>query len=126
MTAHILHPGGLKVHTPYATLGAVSDNGVGRAKRTKGEPLMETKEAPTYARGLVRNYIGGKWVEGSTGKTFESRNPATGELLGVLTISDASDVSKAVEAADKAFKSWRLMPAPKRGEILFKAGQMLI
>src|SRR6266581_234381 len=87
---------------------------------------METKEAPTYARDLVRNYIGGKWVEGSSGKTFESRNPATGELLGVLTVSDVSDVNKAVEAAEKAFKSWRLTPAPRRGEILFNAGQMLI
>jgi acyl-CoA reductase-like NAD-dependent aldehyde dehydrogenase len=87
---------------------------------------METKEAPTYAPDLVRNYIGGKWVEGSAGKTFESRNPATGELLGVLTVSDASDVDKAVEAAAKAYKSWRLTPAPKRGEILFKAGQLLI
>src|SRR5689334_24875075 len=87
---------------------------------------MESKEAPTYAHDLVRNYIGGKWVEGSTGKTFESRNPATGELLGVLTISDASDVNKAVDAAEAAFKHWRLTPAPKRGEILFKAAQMLV
>jgi alpha-ketoglutaric semialdehyde dehydrogenase len=87
---------------------------------------METKEAPTYAHDIVRNYIGGKWVNGSTGKTFESRNPATGELLGVLTISDASDVNEAVEAAAKAFKSWRLVPAPKRGEILYNAGQLLI
>ncbi|HST06369.1 MAG TPA: aldehyde dehydrogenase family protein [Chloroflexia bacterium] len=87
---------------------------------------MATNEAPTYAHDLVRNYIGGKRVEGSTGKTFESRNPATGELLGVLTTSNAADVNKAVEAADKAFKTWRLTPAPRRGEILFKAGQMLI
>src|SRR5215212_570933 len=72
------------------------------------------KEKPAYAKGLVKNYIGGKWIEGSTGKTFESRNPATGELLGELTISDKGDVDKAVEAATKAFKSWRLVPAPRR------------
>src|SRR5438874_8051313 len=87
---------------------------------------METKEAATYARDLVRNYLGGKWVEGSSGKTFESRNPATGELLGVLTISDAGDVGKAVETAEKAFKQWRLTPAPRRGEILFRCAQMLV
>src|SRR3954447_1024129 len=80
----------------------------------------------TYARDLVKNYIGGKWVEGSAGKTFESRNPATGDLLGVLTIADANDVNKAVEAAEKAFKQWRLFPAPRRGEILFSAARLLV
>jgi alpha-ketoglutaric semialdehyde dehydrogenase len=83
-------------------------------------------EQPTYARDLVKNLIGGKWAEGSAGKTFESRNPATGELLGVLTVSDQSDVNRAVEAADKAFKQWRLFPAPRRGEILFKAAELLV
>jgi aldehyde dehydrogenase (NAD+) len=83
-------------------------------------------EKGTYAPDLVKNLIGGKWVEGSAGKTFESRNPATGELLGVLTVSDANDVNKAVEAADTAFKSWRLVPAPRRGEILYKAAQLLV
>src|SRR3954464_13002342 len=82
----------------------------------KGVQQMTTKEAPNYSRELVKNYIGGKWVEGSTGKTFESPNPATGEVLARLTISDASDVNKAVETAHTAFKSWRLMPAPRRGE----------
>ncbi len=54
------------------------------------------KETPTYAKELVKNYIGGKWVGGSAGKTFESRNPATGELLGVLTVSDRAEVDRAV------------------------------
>ena len=44
----------------------------------------------------------------------------------MLTVSDKSDVERAVEAADKAFKTWRLTPAPKRGEILFKAAQLLV
>lgn len=83
-------------------------------------------EQPSFARDLVKNYIGGKWVEGSAGRTFDSRNPATGELLGVLTVSSPEDVNTAVEAAEKAFKSWRLVPAPRRGEILFKAAQALM
>src|SRR6266566_2891091 len=87
---------------------------------------MTTKEAPTFAPDLVKNYIGGKGVEGSTGRTFESRNPATGELLAVLTVADASDVNKAVETAERAFKHWRLTPAPRRGEILFRCAQMLV
>ncbi len=74
---------------------------------------------------LFRNFIGGKWVESASGATFERLNPATGELVGVFTGSDARDVDAAVESASKAFQSWRLYPAPKRGEILFKAARIL-
>jgi len=74
---------------------------------------------------LFKNFIGGKWIESATGATFERRNPATGEVTGVFTDSDARDVDAAVSAASKAFASWRLYPAPKRGEILFKAARIL-
>jgi aldehyde dehydrogenase (NAD+) len=74
---------------------------------------------------LFRNLIGGQWVESVTGETFERRNPATGDLVGTFTNSDHRDVDAAVAAASKAFASWRLYPAPKRGEILFKAAQIL-
>jgi aldehyde dehydrogenase (NAD+) len=90
------------------------------------EEQRRSNDSPVYAKELVKNFIGGKWVEGSAGKTFESRNPATGELLGVLTVSDASDVERAVQAAAQAFKTWRLTPAPRRGEILFKVAQALV
>ena len=74
---------------------------------------------------LFRNFIGGQWVESATRETFERRNPATGEVVGIFTNSDARDVEAAVAAAKKAFASWRLFPAPKRGEILFKAARIL-
>ena len=74
---------------------------------------------------LFKNFIDGQWVESHTGRTFERKNPATGELVGTYTKSDAKDVDAAVAAASKAFKSWRLFPAPKRGEILFRAAQIL-
>ncbi|MEO6457518.1 MAG: aldehyde dehydrogenase family protein [Chloroflexia bacterium] len=102
------------------------DPSVRKAEYAEGARKGNSKETPTFAKELVKNYIGGKWVEGSSGKTFESRNPATGELLGVLTVSDKSDVDKAVKAAEAAFKKWRLVPAPHRGEILFKCAQMLV
>ncbi|MDQ5867213.1 MAG: aldehyde dehydrogenase family protein [Chloroflexota bacterium] len=111
------------------------DKAVANPGSTPGDPEVrraeyaekshDGNEKPSFARDLVKNYIGGKWVEGSAGRTFDSRNPATGELLGVLTVSAPEDVNRAVEAAEKAFKSWRLVPAPRRGEILFKCGQML-
>ena len=74
---------------------------------------------------LFRNYIGGKWIESASGATFERHNPATGELVGVFTDSDGRDIDAAVAAASKAFASWRLYPAPKRGELLFKAARIL-
>ena len=72
-----------------------------------------------------KNLIDGKWVDAQSGATFERRNPANGELVAEYTKSDARDVDAAVAAAAKAFKSWRLYPAPKRGELLFKAAQIL-
>lgn len=74
---------------------------------------------------LLRNFIGGRWIESRSGETFERRNPANGELVATFTRSGASDVDDAVEAANKAFRSWRLYPAPKRGEILYKAARLL-
>lgn len=74
---------------------------------------------------LYKNLINGVWKESSSGATFERKNPATGELVGTYTKSTAEDVNEAVAAAKEAFKSWRLVPAPKRGEILFRAAQIL-
>jgi aldehyde dehydrogenase (NAD+) len=74
---------------------------------------------------VFKNLIGGTWVESHTGRTFERTNPATGELVGTYTKSDAKDVDAAVDAAKTAYASWRLFPAPKRGEILFRAAQLL-
>lgn len=74
-----------------------------------------------------KNFIAGKWVASATGQTFENRNPAdTRELVGEFQKSDKRDVNNAVAAAAEAFKSWRLVPAPKRAEIIFKVGERLI
>jgi aldehyde dehydrogenase (NAD+) len=72
-----------------------------------------------------QNYIGGEWVDSASGDTFETRSPATGETLGVFPRSSAEDVDRAVRAAAVAFEEWRLVPAPKRGEILFRFAQLL-
>lgn len=73
-----------------------------------------------------KNFIDGKWVNARTNETYENRNPATGNLLGIFPKSGRQDVLKAIEAAHKAYQHWRLVPAPKRGEILYKAGQILV
>ncbi len=72
-----------------------------------------------------RNFIGGEFVDAASGKTFESLNPTTGETVGVFPKSSAEDVDSAVAAAKSAFEEWRLVPAPKRGEILFRFAQIL-
>lgn len=71
------------------------------------------------------NYIGGKWVPARSGRTFESRNPATGELIAHCADSDQKDVDDAVAAAREAFERWQKVPAPRRGEILFRIAERL-
>jgi acyl-CoA reductase-like NAD-dependent aldehyde dehydrogenase len=82
---------------------------------------VATTGAKTY-----RNYIGGEWVDAASGKTFETRNPANGEVLGVFPLSTTEDMDRAVEAARDAYERWRLVPAPRRGEILFRVAEMLV
>src|SRR5687768_2235436 len=73
-----------------------------------------------------QNYINGQWVNVKSGRTFENRNPANHtDLIGLFPASAAEDVEDAVHAAQKAFHEWRLVPAPKRGEILYRVGELL-
>jgi aldehyde dehydrogenase (NAD+) len=82
---------------------------------------MATTETQTF-----KNYIGGEWVDAAGTETFESTNPATGETIGAFPRSTEQDVDRAVEAAKDAYERWRLLPAPKRAEILFRVGQRFI
>ncbi|MEW9670445.1 aldehyde dehydrogenase family protein [Ammoniphilus sp. 3BR4] len=72
-------------------------------------------------------FIGGQWVDSISGKTFESRNPATGELNGMIAQAQQEDVDLAVKAARKAFESgpWADMAPSDRGRLLYKAAQKL-
>jgi aldehyde dehydrogenase (NAD+) len=75
---------------------------------------------------LFKNFIGGKWLRAKSDATFENRNPANrDDLIGVFPASTAEDVDAAVQAAKSAFATWRLVPAPKRGEILYRVGELL-
>lgn len=76
---------------------------------------------------VYKNYINGEWVASKTGQTFENRNPAnTDEIVGIFQKSDKNDVEAAVQAAHDAYKKWRLVPAPKRAEILYRVAQLLV
>src|SRR5436190_11833667 len=72
-----------------------------------------------------QNYIDGEWVDAASGETFESTSPADGETIGAFPKSGPEDVDRAVAAAKRAYEEWRLVPAPKRGEVLFRFAQLL-
>ncbi len=74
-----------------------------------------------------QNYINGKWVDSLSGQTFENRNPArwNQDLIGTFPKSTKEDAEAAIRAAKEAFKSWRLVPAPKRGDYLKRIGDLM-
>src|SRR5438105_11405334 len=74
----------------------------------------------------LKNFIDGRWVDSSTGETFDNIDPATGELIASVAKSSTADVDRAIEAARRALDGWRLFPAPKRGEILYRAGEIML
>ena len=78
-----------------------------------------------FGTKTYKNFIDGEWVDAASGETFESTNPANGKTIGAFPKSGPEDVNRAVEAAKAAFESWRLVPAPRRGEIIFRFAQLL-
>ncbi|HEY0755796.1 MAG TPA: aldehyde dehydrogenase family protein [Ktedonobacteraceae bacterium] len=83
-------------------------------------PTRSNEPGQTYM-----NFIGGNWQHAQSGQTFPNYNPATGELIGYFPLSAEAEAEAAVSAAKAAFESWRLVPAPKRGEILFRVGELM-
>src|SRR5216117_506473 len=83
--------------------------------------------ATAVAPRIFKNFINGEWLESRSGKAYENHNPAnTDELIGMFVSSTEEDVNAAVDAAREAYKTWRLVPAPKRAEILFRAAELLV
>src|SRR5712691_3119389 len=84
---------------------------------------MRTATAKTTT---FHNFIDGAWVPSASGDLFENRNPAnTDDLVGDFQKSTAEDVALAVDAARSAYERWRLVPAPRRAELLFRAAQLI-
>src|SRR4051794_13079273 len=76
---------------------------------------------------VYHNLIGGEWIASRSGNTYANVNPADRrDVVGLFQDSNADDIAAAVEAASNAYDGWRLTPAPKRGEILFRAAQLLV
>lgn len=74
----------------------------------------------------VCNFIGGKWIPAQSGRTFATRNPATGQVIAQCADSGVEDVRQAVAAAREACEAWRRLPAPRRGELLYRVAERLV
>ncbi|HJX00775.1 MAG TPA: aldehyde dehydrogenase family protein [Terriglobales bacterium] len=78
------------------------------------------------AAKVYKNLIAGEWIESRSGQTFENQNPANfKDVVGIFPRSNKDDVNDAVTAAKNAFERWRLTPAPRRGEIIYRCAQIL-
>jgi alpha-ketoglutaric semialdehyde dehydrogenase len=90
--------------------------------QTAAAPSREgSNDIPTF-----HHFIAGEWCDSTSGDTFESRNPANhGDVIGRFQQGTKADVAMAVRAASAARPMWQRTPAPKRGEILYRFGQLM-
>jgi alpha-ketoglutaric semialdehyde dehydrogenase len=73
-----------------------------------------------------QNFVAGEWRDAASGGTFENRNPADGsDLVGTFPRSTADDLARAVASAKRGFELWRRTPAPLRGDVLRRVGDLL-
>ncbi len=80
---------------------------------------------PATAGHSYRNYIDGRWVDSSSGKTVPNVNPAnTDDIIGHAPQSTRAEAQAAIEAAQAAFPGWRNTPAPARGRIVAKTVEL--
>src|SRR5437868_15496961 len=98
-----------------------------QAKKALGKSRKKGGAAARTSVKKYPNYIGGEWVAASSGEWFEDVNPAdTRDVIGRFPVSTREDVEAAVGAARAAADRWRRLPAPRRAEILFRLGEILI
>jgi aldehyde dehydrogenase (NAD+) len=90
------------------------------------ETVTAAARAAEHDTPTFRHLIGGVWVESESGRTFESRNPADArDLIGRFQAGTPADAARAIRAAETALPAWRAMPAPKRGELLYRFGALI-
>jgi aldehyde dehydrogenase (NAD+) len=90
-------------------------------------PASRAATAPRVKVGQTKMLIDGKWVDSVSGKTFETINPATGEVIARVAEGDKADVDKAVKAARLAFEEgpWKKMNARERGRLMYRLADLI-
>src|SRR6202140_5514816 len=93
------------------------------ATDTLTKPIIE---GDASRPNIYKNFIDGEWVESASGETFDDFNAGvTRDVVGIFQKSNKADVDAAIDAAKNAFVKWRLVPAPRRAEIIYLAAEML-
>src|SRR3989449_6767950 len=90
--------------------------------------IAEDLEIAAFLKGQPKKlFIGGRWVEAAGGETFETIDPATGEVLARVAEGGAEDIDRAVASARRSFNrgTWRELPPAERAKVLWKVGDML-
>ncbi|MDP9268611.1 MAG: aldehyde dehydrogenase family protein [Acidobacteriota bacterium] len=89
-------------------------------------PTIDPK-ASSFVAKTGKILIGGKWSDAASGKTFDTYNPATGEVLARVAEGDREDIDRAVKAARKAFEesAWSTMTASERGKLMWRLADLL-
>jgi acyl-CoA reductase-like NAD-dependent aldehyde dehydrogenase len=94
---------------------------------TKTYDVREPRVARAAETRTFQNFVAGQWVAPSTGAYLENRNPANqSDLIGRFPDSDARDVDAAVQSARRGFELWSRTPAPARGDVLRRVGDLLV
>src|SRR6266700_3314663 len=90
-------------------------------------PSPDTRHPTPAMPENFKNFIAGEWVAPRTGAYFENRNPADWEdVIGCFPRSGPDDVTRAVASAKRGFAQWSRTPAPSRGEVLHRVGDLLV
>ena len=93
---------------------------------TTAAPTRPAKKLPVKIR-QTKMLIDGKWLDSTSGRTFETINPATGEVIANVAEGEKPDIDKAVKAARRAFEKgpWKKMNARERGKILVRLAELI-
>ena len=90
--------------------------------------IAEDLEVASFLKSQPKRlFIGGRWVDSASGKTFETLDPATGDVLAKVAEAEAEDVDRAVAAARRSFDrgTWRDLPPAERAKVLWQVGDMI-
>lgn len=97
------------------------------AKTSRARAAVTAKARRAAPRiPAFKNFIAGEWVDAISRETFDNINPADSrDVIGTFPRSGPADVDRAVESAQRGFERWRRTPAPGRGDVLRRVGDLL-
>lgn len=91
------------------------------------QTLELSQKVVEFIKGTKKLFINGQWVESVSGKTFETKNPATGEVITTVYEAQEADIDRAVKAAREAFDNgpWSKLTASERSRLIYKLADLM-